>query len=118
MAAQPRQGSSRLICFPFATLLCNLDFPAPEVGLLDVLDAEVGVALRVLLLLVPGGGLIVGAVRVRRGWDEKQNETKKYEIKEPIKTRGTQIVTPRQPQIAESHSSFIPPTKQCINNIA
>lgn len=51
----------------FCTLLGDLDLPAPEVGLLDVLDAEVCVALWVLLLLVPGGCLIVGAVRVWRG---------------------------------------------------
>lgn len=52
---------------PRFTLLRNLDFPASEVGLLDVLDAEVAVALGVLLLFVSGGRLVVGAVRVRRG---------------------------------------------------
>lgn len=58
---------SRFFLFLFCTLLGDLDLPAPEVGLLDVLDAEVGVALWVLLLLVPWRCLIVGAVRVRRG---------------------------------------------------
>lgn len=36
---------SRFFLFLFCTLLGDLDLPAPEVGLLDVLDAEVGVAL-------------------------------------------------------------------------
>lgn len=49
------------------TLLRDLDFPAPKVGLFDVFDAEVAVALGVLLLFVSRRRLVVGAVRVRRG---------------------------------------------------
>lgn len=52
---------------PRFTLLRDLDFPASKVGLLDVFDAEVAVALGVLLLFVSRGRLVVGAVRVRRG---------------------------------------------------
>ena len=57
------------------TLFCDLDLPASEVGLLDVLDAEVAVALGVLLLLVPRGGLIVRAVRVRRRCNTQNTHT-------------------------------------------
>lgn len=54
------------------TLLGYLDLSASEVGLLDVFDAEVAVALGVLLLFVPRRRLIVGAVRVRRRWKNKK----------------------------------------------
>lgn len=41
------------------TLLGDLDLPASEVGLFDVLDAEISIALRVLLLLVTGRCLVI-----------------------------------------------------------
>lgn len=46
------------------TLLSNLDLSASKVGLFDVFDAEVSVALGVLLLFVPRRRLIVRAVCV------------------------------------------------------
>lgn len=49
------------------TLLSNLDLPASEVGLFDVLDAEVCIGLGVLLLFVAGRGFVIGAVSVRGG---------------------------------------------------
>lgn len=49
------------------TLLGDLDLPASEVGLFDVLDAEVSIALGVLLLLVAGRCLVVRAVSVGGG---------------------------------------------------
>lgn len=48
------------------TLLCDFYFPPAELGLLDVLDAEVAAAVSVDLGLVPRGGLIIGAVGVGR----------------------------------------------------
>lgn len=46
------------------TLLGNLNLPASKVGLLDVLDAEVCIALGVLLLFVTGRSFVIGAVSV------------------------------------------------------
>ncbi len=51
--------------FLWFTLLSNLDLPASKVGLFDVFDAKVSIALGVLLLFVPRRRLIVRAVRVR-----------------------------------------------------
>ena len=50
------------------TLLSDLDFSASEVGLFDVFDAEVPVALGVLLLFVPRRRLIVWAICVWCRW--------------------------------------------------
>lgn len=50
-----------LACF---TLLSNFNFSSSKLRLFDVLDAEVAAAFGVLLLLVPGGRLIVRAVCV------------------------------------------------------
>lgn len=47
------------------TLLGNLNLPASEVCLFDVLDTEVCIALGVLLLFVTGRGFVIGAVSVR-----------------------------------------------------
>lgn len=48
-----------------STSLCNFYFPASEMSLFDVLDAEVGEARGGLLLLFPGRGLTVWAVAAR-----------------------------------------------------
>lgn len=48
------------------TLFCDFYFPPAELGLLDVLDAEVAAAVSVDLGFVPRGGLIIGAVGVGR----------------------------------------------------
>src|SRR4029434_474350 len=50
------------------TLFGDLDLSASEVGLLDVLDAEVCAALGVLLLFVTRRRLVIRAICVRRGW--------------------------------------------------
>lgn len=53
------------------TLLSNLNLSPAKLGLLDVLDAEVGAALGVDLSSVPWRGLVVRAVRVGGGWRER-----------------------------------------------
>ncbi len=61
------------------TLLSNLDLPASEVGLFDVLDAEVCIGLGVLLLFIAGRGFVIGAVSVRGGW-KRVNVMKKKKM--------------------------------------
>lgn len=71
------------------TLLCNLNLSAPEVGLLDVFDAEVSVALGVLLLFVPRRCLIVRAVCVwRRYRGRNKQNTDSVIISVPVLTGG------------------------------
>lgn len=67
----PRRYSFNLLFDPEVrfTLLCDFNLTAAELGLFDVLHAEVAAAVGVDLGLVPGGGLIVGAVGVRRSWE-------------------------------------------------
>lgn len=59
----PKQNLSNTLSLG-DTLFCDFYFPPTELGLLDVLDAEVAAAVSVDLGLVPRGGLIIGAVGV------------------------------------------------------
>lgn len=75
---QPKRARSlRNAPAPF-TLFSNFDLSAPELRLLDVFHAEIAAAFGVLLLLVSGGGLIVGAVCVGGSW----RKTKRSEAEE------------------------------------
>lgn len=48
--------------FVFFTLFSNFNFSSSKLRLFDVLDTEVTASLGILLLLVPGGGLIIRAI--------------------------------------------------------
>jgi len=51
-----------------------LYFTAAELGLLAVLHTEVAAAVGVDLGVVPGGGLIIGAVGVGRGCEQENTK--------------------------------------------
>lgn len=89
------------------TLFCDFYFPPAELGLLDVLDAEVAAAVSVDLGFVPRGGLIIGAVGVGRSCETESTRADCCGKKNTHTHRGANYETCAPKPLCVERSLFV-----------